>query len=342
MSPAEQRVVAGWWRSFAATGAAPEGFERVQGRLIRAVHRARLEGRDVYVKTMTFPRAKDRVRYLLRSLPAEHEARMLQSTAAAGIPCPEVVAARTCRRVGLPHRSMLVLRALPVARGGDPAPGSPSTERATAEVALAARLLAAGIYHGDLHGDNFVSLESGELAVLDMQSARAVRGDGVAERLAVAARMLRDRGSDAQRATLAAMRSHGLLTSDDEAARALRLRDAGRAAYERSRIQRCLRTSTEFERRLTWWGVRYERRDRGAGGRWVRGGRALGDAWIGQRVLELRERQAPRFGAYFRKWWWLGGGAGLYVAAPCSAAQIEAEVEAAAAAARSWRRPRPA
>lgn len=336
MTPSEQRVVDGWWRSFVATGAAPEGFERVQGRLIRAVHRARLEGREVFVKTMTFPRAKDRMRYLLRPLPADHEARMLRATAAAGIPCPEVVAARTCRRVGLPHRSMLVLRALPVARCGVAASASSSRCRVVAEVALAARLLASGIYHGDLHGGNLVALESGELAVLDMQSVRMVRGDGVSERLAIAARMLRDRGVADQRAVLAAMRSKGLLTSDEELERALRLRDADRAAYERSRIWRCLRTGTEFERRLAWWGVRYERRDRGEGGRWVRGGRALGEAWIGQRVLQLRERQAPRFGAYFCKWWWLGGGAGLYIADPCSDAQIQVEVEAAAAAARSW------
>lgn len=337
MSSVERDVVARWWRDFVASGRAPPELERVQGRIIRAVHRGPLGDGEAFVKTMTFPRAKDRLRYLLRRLPAEHEAQMLRATAAAGIPCPEVVGAYTSRRGGVPHRSMLVLRALPVARADVPKDVERCDERVAAEVEVAARLLRAGIYHGDLHGENFVSLDSGELAVLDMQSARTFRGGAGGRRLEVAARMLRERDGAEERAAVVAMQAHGLLRSADEVSRALRRRDHLRAAYEGSRVRRCLQTSTGFERRASWSGVRYARRDRASRGRWLRGGAEFGDAWIGQRVLELRDRRPPLFGAYFRKWWWLGGGAGLYVAEQCREAQIEAEVEAAAAAGRRWR-----
>jgi len=340
VSESRRAVDAGWWREFVAAGDVPACFERVQGRLIRAVHRAELGGEEVFVKTMTFPRWKDRVRYLVRRLPAAHEARLLRATAAAGIPCPDVVAVYTRRRAGLPHRSMLVLRALPVAAAD--APREDRVQRVTAEVVLAAGLLRAGIHHRDLHTENFVRLDSGGLAVLDMQSARITGGVRRSSRLAVAARMLRELEGATEAAAVDAMRRSGLLRSDDEVDVARRRRDRLRAGYEGARVRRCLQTSTEFERRPAWRGVRYARRDRAAGGRWLAGGRALLDAWIGQRVLELREQRAPLFGAYFRKWWWLGGGGGLYVPAQCSDAQIEAEVRFAAAAGRAWRGRSPA
>jgi hypothetical protein len=57
-------------------------------------------------------------------------------------------------------------------------------------------VLAAGVQHRDLHSENFVRLRSGELAVLDLQSASpsaaAARFDR-ALRLATAARLVRDR-----------------------------------------------------------------------------------------------------------------------------------------------------
>ena len=283
MTAAEQEELQRWWRGFVHSGALPSCFEHVQGRLIRAVHRAPLAGGEVFVKTMTFPRAKDRLRYLFRALPAQHEAAMLRATAAAGVPCPEVVAAFRGRRLGLPRRSMLVLRALPVTDGVEP----DAAARVADEVAVAMRLLAAGILHDDLHRENFVRLASGELAVLDLQSARRFEpgSDGAdLRRMAVATRMLRDRGGSEQRATIAAMRAHTMLCSEAEAAEALRVSVRLRARYERSRVHRCLRTSTEFARRLTMLGVRYERRGRDPHGRWFRGGPALRDAWLGQRV----------------------------------------------------------
>ena len=62
---------------------------------------------------------------------------------------------------------MLVLRALPVVEEV-----ATAEQRVQEEVALACALLDRGVYHGDLHTDNFVRLASGALAVLDMQSAR--------------------------------------------------------------------------------------------------------------------------------------------------------------------------
>ena len=229
--------------------------------------------------------------------------------------------------------TFVVLGGFIFARLTQPALSPPTAE----EVALAARLLAAGIYHGDLHGDNFVLLDSGALAVLDMQSARVFRRGADARRRAVAARMLRELGGADEQAAAAAMRAAGLLRSDFEVERALQESAGGRAAYQRSRVRRCLQESTEFERRVTWRGVRHARRDRPRRGRWIARGGALGDAWLGQRGLELKEGRAPLFGAYFRKWWWLGRGEGLYVSDSCSEAQIRAELDVARAVGRAWR-----
>ena len=74
---ADAAVVARWWQHFVATGRLPAELPLVQGRLVRAVHRGELPSGPVFVKVMTFPRGKDRLRYLLRALPGEHEARML-------------------------------------------------------------------------------------------------------------------------------------------------------------------------------------------------------------------------------------------------------------------------
>ena len=335
MSPAERQALQGWWRGFVESGELPSCFERVQGRLIRAVHRAPLAGGEVFVKTMTFPRGKDRLRYLLRALPAKHEAEMLRATAAAGVPCPEVVAAFSGRRLGLPRRSMLVLRALPaVCEQADP------EQRAVDEVHLALRLLRAGIYHGDLHGENFVRLASGALAVLDLQSARRFDAGAAGarrRRCLVAARMLRARSGAEAQAALDAMRGCGLLASAAEVAETLALRDRERARYDETRIRRCMQSSTEFERRISWRGVCYRLRSARAGGRWIRGCSRSRDAWVGQRIQQLRSSEVGPFGAYFQKWWWLGGGASLYVSRSCSDDQIEAAVESASAAARALR-----
>lgn len=340
MSAADDQVVDRWWAAFVRDGRVPDDLEHVQGRLIRAVHRGALPSGAVFVKTMTFPRAKDRLRYAFRALPAAHEAAMLRATAAAGIPCPEVVAVRTRRRFGLPHRSMLVIRALDVAADADPA-----EQRAADEVRLAMRLLQAGIRHRDLHGENFVRMRSGQLAVLDLQSVSISgvdRQPSAEVRFATAARLLRDRSDVAVAAALAAMRDCGMLRSEPEVASVMVRMEAERAHYEQSRIRRCLQTSTEFERTVRWSGVRYRRRDADRDGRWIRGGAELREAWIGQRVRQLREGSAPPFAAFFQKWWWLGGGAALYVPRTCSDERIEAEVRTASAATRGPSPERPA
>jgi|GEM_PF-4924205 len=332
MSDTDRDALAHWWRAFIRDGELPSTLQRVQGRLIRSVHRGRLGRGDVYVKTMTFPRAKDRLRYLIREMPAAHEAAMLRATAASGVACPEVVAAYTERRYGLPRRSMLVLRALDVVVEDRP------PERRTAdEIHLAMRLLRRGIYHGDLHGDNFVRLSSGDLAVLDMQSAQLFDPNAKemkSRRQAVAARILRELSGAKERAAIDAMLGCQMIDSDDEVAGVLEARDRGRWRYQRARIRRCLQSSTEFERRLSWSGVCYRSRAKQSGGRWIRGGNELREAWLGQRIRQLQDDGPQMFGAFSRKWWWLGGGAALYVLDDCSDAEIQAAVTAAAGPAR--------
>ncbi len=312
-----------WWHAFVATGRLPAELALVQARLVRTVVRGEVPSGPVFVKAMTFPRAKDRLRYLLRSLPAAHEATMLRATAAAGIRCPGVVAVRTSRRLGMPDRSMLVLAALPVV------PEVPPTDatRLREEAAIAARLLAAGIVHPDLHGANFVRCEDGELAVLDLQSARC-RRSGPGDRLTAAVRLLQDRTGADEDAARTALIGAGLLSTPAEASRAFALAAEGRRAFVRARILRCFAESTEFTRLVSWCGVEHRTRGELPSGRWRRGGRELRRAWIGQRALFVLEGREPVFPAYRRNWWWLGGGGALYVPAACSDDRIEAEVRA--------------
>ena len=258
---------------------------------------------------------------------------MLRMAAAASVACPEVLAAFAERSGGIPRRSMLVLRALPVV-----ADGADEARRTDEEVALAIQLLEAGICHGDLHAENFVRLSAGSLAVLDLQSAYAFDPAGAGasrRRLQVAARMLRERSGPSEGLALASMQAQGMLRSEVEIDRVLALRDRGRQYYEDSRIRRCLQTSTEFERHLSLRGVCYRLRSAPAGGRWVHGTSALRDAWIGQRILQLQAAEPALFGAFFQKWWWLGGGGSLYVFKRFSDDRVDAAIEAASAAARS-------
>lgn len=322
LDPRDRDTLDGWWRTFVATGRLPASLELVQGRLVRAVHRGDLPSGAVYLKAMTFPRAKDRLRYLLRPLPGRHEATMLAATAAAGIPCPEVLAVRTLRRAGLPFRSLLVLRALPVRpeTAGD-------GERLGEEAVLATRLLAAGIVHPDLHGGNFVRLADGRLAVLDLQSAR-LRRAAAADRVTTAARLLQDRREPAL--PTAPLLASGLLRDDHEVAQALAAAAAARRAFVKGRILRCLQESTEFTRHVTFAGIEHRTRGELPPGRWVAGGRHLRRAWLGQRALFVLDGRPVLFSAFRQNWWWLGGGGALYVPAACSDDRIEAEVRAAA------------
>lgn len=327
---ADTEVIDGWWRTFVATGAVGRELACVQVRLIRAVHRGQLPSGPVHIKTMTFPRAKDRLRYALRALPATHEARMLRVVRAAGIPCPDVLAVRAQRRWGLPHRCMLVLRTLPLT--DEPEDVSLRSEQ---EVELAVRLLGAGIYHRDLHRENFVRTSSGELAVLDLQSAScigAARARSATVRLAVASRLLRDRTPEERDCALARMRALDLLLSDAEADSVVSRAVQEERRYQEARIRRCLMTSTEFERRLRPSGIEYRARGALPPGRWHRGPRKLKNAWIGQRRRYMTGGPAPVFAAFFQKWWWLGGGAALYVPSTCADERIEVEVRTASSA----------
>ena len=327
----DRPVIDSWWRTFVATGSVPSDLAYVQGRLIRSVHRGLLPSGPVHIKTMTFPRKKDRLRYAFRALPAEHEAKMLAATRAAGIPCPEVLFVRVQRRLLLPHRSMLVLRSLPVAE----TIGNPHL-RLEDEVDLAHRLLCAGIHHRDLHCENFVRCESGGLAVLDMQSASRSRSHRVPPatvRISVAARLLRDRcGEDRHRALLR-MRSVGLLQSDVESTAAIRQADTQARRYHESRVKRCLTTSSEFVRHTRASGVEFRLRGELPQGRWWPGDSSLRQAWVGQRIRQLQGDVPPVFAAFFQKWWWLGGGAALYVPDTCEEERIAAEICSAVASA---------
>ena len=327
----DHQVLDRWWQAFVATGELPKELAHVQGRLIRAVHRGELPSGPVHIKTMTFPRQKDRWRYAFRALPAVHEANMLRATAAAGIPCPEIVAVRVQRRALVPHRSMLVLRSLALSDAAVDA-----ATRLAEEIELANRLLVAGIYHRDLHTDNFVRMASGELAVLDMQSASRIRSDQTPSwsvRRSVASRLLRDREPSLRSPAFVRMRTLGLLRSDTECESVNARIEQLQEQFRGSRVRRCLMNSTEFERRARPSGVEYRLRGELPPGRWWRGDRSLRQAWLGQRARHLRDGVQPVFAAFFQKWWWLGGGAALYVPDQCEDERIEVEVRSASSAA---------
>jgi hypothetical protein len=330
VNAADDAVLAAWWRTFLATARLPGELELVHGRLVRSVHRGRLPSGPVHVKAMAFPRAKDRLRYLVRPLPGAHEAALLRSVAAAGVPCPEVVAVRTARRCGLPFRSLLVLRSLPVA----PPAAEDGRERLRAELEIVERMLAAGIVHHDLHGGNFVRLADGRLAVLDMQSARRRapgRAGHAAVRITLGARMLRERDGLDDEQGLAELEAARFVVGAGLAEVRRRLQ-VERWRWHRTRLLRCFGESTEFRRRWRWNGCEHAWRDAPLVGRWHAHPEAR-SVWLGQRLVHLEQGRAAAFPAYFRKWWWLGGGGALYVPATCHDGRIDAEVQAAVAAA---------
>ena len=291
----------------------PHGIETVQARLVRTVGCGALPtGRRVFVKSMGFPRAKDRLRYLVRTLPARHEARMLATVAAAGIPCPQVVAAAGRRLLGVPMASVLVTAALPVAdRAVDPG------ERAR----LVGELVAAGVFHPDLHPENVVALEDGGTAVLDLQSAR-FRGGALGRRdLRAMVVKLVAAASDRPTETRALVQS-GLLTEDAMVEAIAAAEQVERLDLER-RVLRCIRTSTEFRARRHLLGVLHERRGPRPQGTWVRGGSEMVLLWLGDRSLQVLEGRAPVLHALFRRSWWFPGTHSVYIPGPSGAETLE-------------------
>ena len=309
--PAADLQLEAWWRECVArSGRLPAAATPVQGRLVREVGRAELAGVGaVYLKVMGFPRAKDRLRYLLRARPARREADLLAAARAAGIPCPDVLAARTCRRLGLPRVSLLVTRALATAAGAP----------AAAQIAqLSAALAAAGIFHPDLHPGNFVLLADGGCAVLDLQSARQQRGPlGRGARIAMGAKLLA--GAAAGAGLGEELLAAGLLP--DPAALGVARQQAARLQVreQQRRIERCWQVSTEFVRERRFGAICHRRRpvDLSGEGTWVCGGRELRRYWVGDRVREVLGHEPPLLGALIRNSWWFPRAHSVYIPRPC-------------------------
>jgi hypothetical protein len=330
-APGDAEAVQALWRHFLANGTLPSTFQLVQSRLVRAVHRGNLPSGPVYVKSMCFPRAKDRLRYLPRSLPLAHEAAVLQHAAKRGILVPEVLASLGTRRFGLPCRSLLVLRALPVA-----APPETPRQQLLDAAGVASQLLAAGIDAEDLHAGNFLRCQDGRLAVLDLQSA-SVRGrafTAARHRLRAAARLLQEL-LPVELADLAALVASGLLRDAAEAAQAARQARVAAAQYWRGRLQRCLQDSTGFVSHWSWHGREHALRQPLPAGHWVALPRPR-EVWLGQRALQLWAGQPPVIPAVRRRW--PGRGEGFQPAAMTTASwsTTVARARAAAAACRDF------
>lgn len=299
LSRRDEAVLLAWWRqAWQRRGVLPDGLAPVHSRLVRAVGTGLLpDAGPVHVKIMTFPRGKDRLRYLLRALPAEHEARLLAAAAAAGVAVPEVVWVRAARCAALPRLCMLATRTL--LTSGTPEPA--------AIARTAAALAAAGFAHPDLHAGNFLRLADGRTAVVDLQSARRRRAPlSRRARQEMSARLLAGTPS----CDAALLVAHGLLDGGDAAAAQARARALGRRALLR-RIRRCLGTSSEFvaERHLT--GTLHRRRGT-APGTATRGDASLVRLWLGDRALEILNAEPPRLAALFRRYWWLPGRHSVY------------------------------
>ena len=294
-----------WWAESRARGVLPSDMEIVQGRLIRQVGRSQLpDAGEVYVKLMAFPRLKDRIRYLFRTLPARHEARMLGVLAAAGIPCPEVLEVREHRVLGVPCLCTLVLRGLARASRAPDEPGM---------AALASELVRAGVFHGDLHRSNFLPLADGGMAVLDVHSARLGKAGLTREqRVFMGSRLIG--GPPLARDPECLVRAGFLQDSE--------LQDAREHSkwFRRKQvlrmIRRCLQQGNQFRRHRRWNGVVHARRGDLSGGFWHSGGAELRRWWIGDRTLEVLEQRPPALRALFRRSLWLPGRHSVYIARP--------------------------
>ncbi|MCB9871173.1 MAG: hypothetical protein H6837_15045 [Planctomycetes bacterium] len=327
MSPSDRERCAAWWEAAAARrGELPDELRPVQVRLVRAVARGVLpDAGPVFVKLMSFPRFKDRLRYALRSLPATHEARLLEHLRGRGVPVPEVRFVRVARRCGLPWLSMLATAEVPVV-------DEPLEPDAGARAV--ARLLEAGVEHPDLNTGNFLVRQDGVVVVLDLQSAR-LRPGGVmpGRRVAMVGKLFADllglqggapRCDAVQlRAWQQALVHHGVCSSVElDAALAGAVQIGQR--FQVGRIRRCLQESTLFRRRRGLLGVSHERRSHAAGGVFVEGGGELVRYWIGDRALEILDQRPPLLGALHRPWPFLPRRYRVYVSAGGADALAEA------------------
>ena len=309
LHPDDVRQLEDWWaQCWARPGQLPAGLVKVQQKIVRAVGHGQLpHAGSVYAKAMWFVRAKDKLRYALRALPGVHEAGMLGVVSKAQIPCPQVLLVRGRRVMGVPRLSLLVVADL-----------HPATAAAKprAMMDVAARLVAAGVYHEDLNPGNFLLLESGDTAILDLQSSRQKPTIGRRDRLRMAAKLLSH--LEAPETHLGDVVESGLLSQHDAP---LVLDTIAEMRWRRklSRIRRCFKESTLFTVDWQWNGTMFRRR-RAAngdtnGGTWVEGGEELIRYWIGDRSQEVLGDSAPVLGCLFRRSALLPGKHKLYIPA---------------------------
>ncbi|PIE22061.1 MAG: hypothetical protein CSA62_14245 [Planctomycetota bacterium] len=219
--------------------------EIVSERLLRRVFRCRLDdGLEVFAKQHLFPLLRLRLRYAFRASPTQREAKRLKAAMARGLRVPDLLAERSSRGLLGPKLAVLVTKALP----------SDGIASHAERIAATATLAKLGIEHPDLHPDNVLILESGELAFLDFQSVRMHR------RPVAGAALLRMRAKAAE-AALAELGVEGLRDllaaqmSPEEVAATLGALDRIRARQRASQRRHALRSSSRFERErfgLAW------------------------------------------------------------------------------------------
>ncbi len=303
LHPDDIRLLEDWWaQCWATPGQLPADLAQVQQKIVRAVGHGELpHAGSVYAKAMWFVRGKDKLRYAFRALPGVHEARMLGLVRKAQIPCPEVLFVRGRRVMGVPGLSLLVVLDL------HPASAAPKPR---AMMDVAARLVAAGIYHEDLNPGNFLLLESGDTAILDLQSSSQKPAIGRRDRLRMAVKLLSH--LQAPEGYLGDVVESGLLSRHD-APTVLAAVVEMRWRQQLSRIRRCFRESTLFTVEWQWNGTLFRRRRAANQGTWVEGGEELIRYWIGDRSQEVLGDQAPVLGCLFRRSALLPGMHKLYI-----------------------------
>jgi hypothetical protein len=116
----------------------------------------------------------------------------------------------------------------------------------------------------------------------------------------------------------------GLVAAGDGALVPLAARECVR--FLRTRVRRCLQTSTEFVRTARAGSIEHRQRAALPPGRWVAGGADLRQAWLGQRLLAVFERRPPVLAAYRHGSWWLPGRHSVYVPAAISETSLVSEL----------------